>query len=43
MDGQVAALREILAEQPLCVLVRAALPRVGRVAEGDRHVRRGGE
>ncbi len=38
---QVAALGQELAEQPVGVLVRPALPRAGRVAEVERHV--GGE
>src|SRR5215204_2280865 len=35
--GQVGALREVLPQQPVGVLVRAALPRAVRVAEVDRH------
>jgi len=37
--AQVGALREVLAQQPVGVLVRAALPRAVRVAEVDRHAR----
>src|SRR3954465_858931 len=35
---EVAAFGEVLAEQPVGVLVAAALPGAGRVAEVDRHV-----
>jgi len=41
MDGKVGALREGLAQQPVGVLVRSALPGTGRGADG--HVGRGGE
>src|SRR5215211_1073459 len=35
VHAQVSALREVLAQQPVGVLVRAALPGAVRVAEGD--------
>src|SRR3954452_22658765 len=37
VPAEVGALREVLSQQPVCVLVRAALPRAVRVAEVDRH------
>jgi hypothetical protein len=37
MQGQIRAFREVLAEQPVGVLVAAPLPGRARVAEVDRH------
>src|SRR5215210_8216804 len=37
VPAQVGALREVLPQPPVGVLVRAALPRAVRVAEVDRH------
>jgi len=34
---QVSALREVLPQQPIGILVRAALPRAVRIAEIDLH------
>src|SRR4051794_8327895 len=39
MQAQVGALREVLAQQPVGVLVRPALPRAVRVAEVDLQAR----
>ena len=41
--AQVAALGEVLAEQPVGVLVRWPLPRAGLVAEEHRHAQRGAD
>ena len=41
--GEVGALREVLAQQPVGVLVRAALPGAVRVAEVDLHAGVDGE
>jgi hypothetical protein len=43
VHGQVGALGEVLPQQAVGVLVGAALPRAGRVAEMDRDVRGEGE
>ena len=37
VEGEVGALREILPQQPICVLVAASLPGRVWVAEVDRH------
>src|SRR3954449_4032305 len=37
VHAEVSALREVLAQQPIGVLVRATLPGAVRVAEVDRH------
>src|SRR4051794_40735040 len=37
MYTQVSALREVLPQQPIGILVRAALPRAVRIAEVDLH------
>src|SRR5665213_146486 len=40
VDTEVGALGEVLAQQPVGVLVGAALPRTLRIAEVDRHIGR---
>ena len=43
VDAQVAALREVLAQQPVGVLVARPLPRAGFLAEEHRHAQRLGD
>ena len=43
MVAQVGSLREVLAQQPVGVLVAGPLPRAGLLAEVHRHAQRGGD